>query len=72
MYKNQISFKLMKKFSGSSAGEKEDLSKKEDFENNKSSKGNLKKMDNSKFSYEYPMTYLVLITKEFLRKFLLE
>lgn len=39
MYKNQISFKLMKKFSGSSAGEKEDLSKKEDFENNKSSKG---------------------------------
>ena len=28
MYKNQISFKLMKKFSGSSAGEKEDLSKK--------------------------------------------
>ena len=55
MYKNQISFKLMKKFSGSSAGEKEDLSKKEDFENNKSSKGNLKKMDNSKFSYEYPI-----------------
>ena len=51
MYKNQISFKLMKKFSGSSAGEKEDLSKKEDFEK---------------------MTYLVLITKEFLRKFLLE